>query len=116
MNWLKMSESEILSIANPIMDNLMDASTAIDHERHVRDFTDQLKSIVTEENLKAQCKEYQAELGYFAEREFAAVFRKETDVAVFWKQKYTKSNGEHIAFLRLISAGERVLVQNVSVM
>lgn len=83
MNWLKMSESEILSIANPIMDNLMDASTAIDHERHVRDFTDQLKSIVTEENLKAQCKEYQAELGYFAEREFAAVFRKETDVAVF---------------------------------
>ena len=115
MNWLQMSESEILSIANPIMDNLMEASTEIDHERHVRDFTDHLKSIVTKENLEAQCKEYQAELGYYAERAFAAVFRKETDVAVFWKQKYTKSNGEHIAFLRLISIGEKVFVQNVSV-
>lgn len=27
MNWLEMSESEILAIANPIMDNLMQAST-----------------------------------------------------------------------------------------
>lgn len=115
MNWLEMSESEILAIANPIMDNLMQASTDIDHERHVKDYTEKLKSIVTKESLEAQCKEYQAKLGYFAEREFAAVFRKETDVAIFWKQRYTKSTGEHIAFLRLISEGEKVLVQNVSV-
>lgn len=115
MNWLEMSESEILEIANPIMDNLMQASTDIDHERHVKDFTDNLKAIVTKENLEAQCKEYQSKLGNFAEREFAAVFRKETDAVVFWKQKYTKSNGEHIAFLRLISANGKILVQNVSV-
>ena len=42
-----MSEDEILRIANPIMDNLMDASTAIDHERHIRDFSDRMKAIVT---------------------------------------------------------------------
>jgi DNA-binding transcriptional regulator YiaG len=115
MNWLEMSESEILAIANPIMDNLMQASTDIDHTRHVRDFTEKLKSIVTKENLEAQCKEYQTKLGYFAEREFAAVFRKETDAVIFWKQRYTKSNGEHIAFLRLIEDNGRILVQNVSV-
>ena len=115
MNWLEMSESEILAIANPIMDNLMQASTDIDHERHVRDFNDKLKAIVTKENLEAQCKEYHATLGYFAEREFVGVFRKETDVAIFWKQKYTKSAGEHIAFLRLISVDSKILVANVSV-
>ncbi|MCL7423025.1 MAG: hypothetical protein M8364_19210 [Methylobacter sp.] len=90
MNWLEISESEILAIANSIMDNLMQASTDIDHERHVRDFTEQLKAIVTKENLAAQRKEYQAKLGNFSEREFVAVYRKETDAAVFWKQKYTK--------------------------
>lgn len=67
MNWLEMSESEILAIANPIMDNLMQASTDIDHARHVRDFTEKLKSIITKQNLEAQCKEYQAKLGYFSE-------------------------------------------------
>jgi hypothetical protein len=115
MNWLEMTESEILAIANPIMENLMNASTNIDHERHVRDFTDKLKAIVTKENLEAQCKEYQATLGYFLEREFVGVFRKETDAAVFWRQKYTKSTGEHIAFLRLISEDGKIKVQNVSV-
>lgn len=115
MNWLEMSESEILAIANPIMDNLMQASTDIDHERHVRDYTEALKAIVTKENLESQCKEYQAKLGYFAERGFVGVFRKETDAAIFWKQKYTKSSGEHIAFLRLISVDGKILVQNVSV-
>ncbi len=115
MNWLEMSESEILAIANPIMDNLMQASTDIDHERNVKDFTDHLKSIVTKENLEAQCKEYQAKLGYFEKREFVAVFRKETDAAIFWKQRYTKSSGEHIAFLRLICVDGKILVQNVSV-
>ncbi|MBI1423399.1 MAG: hypothetical protein GC149_08040 [Gammaproteobacteria bacterium] len=115
MNWLEMTESEILAIADPIMDNLMQASTDIDHARHVRDFTEKLKTVVTKENLEAQCKEYQTKLGYFSEREFTAVFRKETDVAIFWKQRFTKSNGEHIAFLRLIEDNGRILVQNVSV-
>jgi hypothetical protein len=35
MNWLKLSNDEILEIVNPIMDNFMDASTEIDHEKHV---------------------------------------------------------------------------------
>ena len=47
MNFEKMSEKEILDVANPIMDNLMDASTEIDHERHTRDFTERMKRIVT---------------------------------------------------------------------
>ena len=115
MNWLTMTEAEILAIANPIMDNLMQASTDVDHERHVRDFTDTLKAVVTKENLAAQCNEYQATLGYFTDREFVGAFRKEADVAIFWRQKYTQSSGEHIAFLRLISVGGKVLVQNVSV-
>ena len=115
MNWLEKTESEILAIANPIMDNLMQASTEVNHARHVKDFSDELKLIVTKENLEAQCKAYRATLGTFAEREFVAVFKKETDVAIFWKQKYTKSTGEHIAFLRLMDVDGRIWVQNVSV-
>ncbi|MGX5202220.1 hypothetical protein [Aliikangiella sp. IMCC44632] len=52
MNFQKMSESEIWAIANPIMDNLMQASTDIDHQRHVQDFTDRAKAIVTPERKK----------------------------------------------------------------
>ncbi len=65
MNFESLSEKEILDIANPIMDNLMEASTDIDHKRHTRDFTERLKKIVTEEHLQKVCKNYQAEKGFF---------------------------------------------------
>lgn len=46
-----MSDEDILRVANPIMDNLMEASTVIDHERHIRDFSQRMKAIVTKDHL-----------------------------------------------------------------
>ncbi len=77
-----MSDDEILHIANPIMDNLMDASTAIDHERHIRDFSDRMKAIVTKEYLQKVCETYQREKGYFSRREPVAVFRRPGSAAI----------------------------------
>lgn len=55
-----MSDGEIFALANPIMDNLMEASTAIDHERHIRDFSDRMKSIVTKEYFQKVCEKLSA--------------------------------------------------------
>ena len=115
MNWLEMTDKEIMDIASPIMDNLMDASTNIDHQQHVRDFSDKLKSIVTKKNLEKQCKEYQKELGFFSTRELVGIFKKETDVRVFWKQWYTNSKNEFVAFIHLVENNGRVEVVNVSI-
>jgi len=115
MNWLEMSESEILAIAEPIMDNLMQASTDIDYEKHVRDFSDNMKGIVTKENFEQQCKSYQKVLGYFAERELMGLIRKTTDVRIFWKQRYTISGNEYLAFLHLMVQDGDIKVVNVSV-
>ena len=83
-----MSEQQILDIANPIMDNLMDASTHIDHARHVRDFTDRMKAIVTTEYLQRVCQQYQSEKGYFSSRVPVAVFKRPDSAAIVWKQSW----------------------------
>jgi 2C-methyl-D-erythritol 2,4-cyclodiphosphate synthase len=57
------SDAEILSVANPIMDNLMDASTKIDYDRHVQDFTDRLRSQISKEQLEKICRSYQSSKG-----------------------------------------------------
>jgi 2C-methyl-D-erythritol 2,4-cyclodiphosphate synthase len=85
MELAKKSDAEILAIANPIMDNLMDASTVIDHDRHVANFTDRLKTIVTKEHLEKVCRQYQSEKGHFADREAVAVFRRPHSIAIVWK-------------------------------
>jgi hypothetical protein len=110
-----MSDDDILRIANPIMDNLMDASTVIDHERHIRDFSDRMKAIVTKDYLHKVCEKYQREKGYFSRREPVAVFRRPGAVAIVWKQWFTKAPGEFVAEMVLIEQDGRFLVDHAMV-
>ena len=110
-----MSEEEILRVANSIMDNLMDASTAIDHERHIRDFTERMKAIVTKEYLQKVCEKYQQEKGYFSKREPVAVFKRPGGAAIIWKQWFTNAPGEFVAEMLLVEKDGRFLVDHAMV-
>jgi hypothetical protein len=115
MDLSQKSDAEILSIANPIMDNLMDSSTAIDYERHIRDFTARLKSVLSKERLEWICQDYQSTKGFFAKREFVAAFRRSESVAVVWKQGFTKQPGELVAEMVLVQQDGKYLVDHVMV-
>ena len=110
-----MSDVEILDIANPIMDNLMDASTAIDHERHIRDFSERLKGIVTKEYLQRVCEKYQREKGYFSRRGPVAVFKRPGAAAIVWKQWFTNAPGEFVAEMLLVEKDGKYFVDHVMV-
>lgn len=110
------SEEAILAVVTPIMDNLMDASTAIDYQRHVRDFTERAKSTLTEDSLRAICHHYQSRRGLFARREFVAVFRRPDSIAVVWRQWFTKQPGEFIAELVLVEQHGQHKVDHVLVL
>ena len=110
-----MSDEDILHIANQIMDNLMDASTAIDHERHIRDFNERMKALVTKEYLQKVCEKYQREKGYFSRREPVAVFKRPGAAAIIWKQWFTKAPGEFVAEMLLVEQDGTFLVDHVMV-
>ena len=97
------------------MDNLMEGSTEINHEKHTRDFTDRMKGIVSKEYLEKVCSRYQTEWGYFAMREFVAVFRRPSSVAVIWKQWCTKQKGEFVAELVIVEQDSKYLVDHAMV-
>ena len=115
MNFEEMSEEKILDIANPIMDNLMNASTNIDHQGHTRDFTDRMKRIVTRDYLQKVCEDYQAEKGFFAERKPVAVFRRPDSAAIVWRQSFTKAKGEFVAEMVLVHQSGKFLCDHVMV-
>ena len=115
MDFTTLSDADILAIANPIMDNLMDASTRIDHAAHVRDFTDRIKAIVTPEHLDYVCRQYQAEKGFFATREPVAVFKRPDSAATVWRQTFTKAQGDFVAEMVLVHRDGRYLVDHVMV-
>lgn len=110
-----MSDEDILRVANPIMDNLMEASTVIDHERHIRDFSQRMKAIVTKDHLQKVCEKYQREKGYFSRRDPVAVFKRPGAAAIVWKQRFTKAPGEFVAEMLLIEKDGAFLVDHVMV-
>ena len=115
MKLAQKSDAEILVVANLLMDNLMDASTHIDYERHVRDFTDRLKAQLPKERLLGICRDYQSSKGFFASREFVRVFRRPDSIAIIWKQTFTQQAGEFVAEMVLVQDGDQYLVDHVMV-
>lgn len=115
MNFEDLSDQDILEIATPIMDHLMEASTRIDYEAHVRDFSDRMKKIVTKEYLRKVCEQYQVEKGFFAERQLVAVFKRPDSAAIIWKQRFTKAKGEFVAEMVLVHQNGRYLCDHAMV-
>lgn len=115
MSFEEMTDNEILNIANPIMNELMAASTVIDHEKHIKNFTGRIKKIVTKDYLQKICEQYQNEKGYFTEREPVAVFKRPDSAAIVWKQWFNKAKGEFVAEMVLVEKDGRYLVDHVMV-
>lgn len=115
MNFAEMSEKDILDIANPMMDNLMAASTEVNHEKHVVDFTDRMKNIVTKEYLEKVCERYQSDQGHFSTRELVAVFRRPESAVILWKQYFTKAQGEFVAEMVLVKIGDQYKCDHVMI-
>ena len=97
MNLLSKSDEEILKVVNPIMDNLMEGSTEIDHAKHIKDFSTRIINHITPEQLEEMCLAYQSKWGTFQKREFISLFRRKDSIAVVWKQFVSKISDEFVA-------------------
>ena len=93
MKFSDLSVAEILAIVEPIMDNCLAGSNENDHGKHARDFTKRMRSIVTPEELSRQLS--RSPRGYFTQREFLSLFRRQQSIGVVWKQ-YTSLNTDEL--------------------
>ncbi len=115
MNFQELTDDQVLAIAEPLMDNLMDGSNAIDHARHTRDFTDRLKSYVTAEKLEAMCREHQARIGKFTHREVMGVVRRQGSAVIIWKEFATLTEDTLVSQMVLVESSGRYLVDHALV-
>ncbi|MBW3695671.1 hypothetical protein EK599_08185 [Vibrio sp. T187] len=115
MDFRQCSDDDLWAIATPIMDNLMSASTELDHARHCRDFTQRMRSIVTQAHFASVCQAYQSEKGLFTARQPVALFRRPESVAFVWKQMFSIAEGEFVAEMVLVEQDGQYLVDHVMV-
>lgn len=115
MNFTKLSKDEILINAIPIMDNLMEASTQLNYEKHIKHFTCRLKTMLCKEQFLDICKQYQQEKGYFSNRELIDVLIRADSAVIIWKQYFTKKEGEYLAQMVLVNENDKFLCDHALV-
>jgi hypothetical protein len=109
------TDSEVLKVANPIMDNLMDASTSGDFERHVRDFSERIKEKFTKEEFQNQCEEYRSKWGVFTDREFIGATTTNKFANIYWKQRFSETDDEYLVVLTLSQKDGQYIVERAFV-
>lgn len=97
------------------MDKLMDASTKIDYNKFILDCSLRMKNITTKKSLTKICNDYQSKKGYFTSREFIYLFRRENSIAIIWKQKFSKLNGDFVAEAVFIEEDGKVVIDHAFV-
>lgn len=115
MKLARQSDEAILAVVDPLMDTLMQGSNQSNHAKHVQDFTDRLKAIVTEDNLRRQCVEIRERLGVFTGRELLGICRRSDSVAVVWRQFASKTDDELMSQLVVVERDGRYLVDHAMV-
>jgi len=115
MDLLRQSDDQIVKIANPIMDNQLDASMKSDFKRAIENFSDTVKKEFTEEIFLKQCEERESKFGDFTSRKLMGIIKQKNLVTIYWNQRLSKTNDEFLAVLALSQNGSRYIIERAYV-
>jgi len=110
MQLFERAEEEILEIANPIWDNLIEGSNEMDYQKISRDFSKKMLEDADENNLKKQWETTDVLTCLSTRREYLGCLRRGRFVTVLWKQLSFKVQGDYLAKLVLGTENGKVKV------
>ena len=117
MNFADKTDEEILVIANPFLDNIIDASNEINYERFSRDLSRNMKNAFSEKDFVEQQQALKEKFGKInKDREFVRCLRRNQGVSILWVTNFEKVSGEVLAAMQIDEEdGEmKVLVVRIS--
>ena len=98
----KQSDEEILKIAEPMRQDVIDGSNNNSWTQHTKHMPE---TIIQNEEIRKDVERQWREVDYLSalsrEAEFIAIIRKKDSVTVCWKQSSTLSDDEYLLKIRL---------------
>ncbi len=104
MELVEKLDEEILKIANPIWDNLVESSNRKDYANFSKQFSREMLKGANEIDISNQWEKSDLLTNLSTHREFLGCLRRDEFVTVLWKQFSDKVQGDHLG--RLVLAVE----------
>ena len=103
-------DKQVLEVAEPILDNILEAYKTYDYEGYVRDFDDTAKEALSKDTFITANTQMRGMLGEYKGRKYLGFLNKGEMTVVLWKGVFAKSTDDVLIKLVLSKRGERVLV------
>lgn len=105
-----MTDKEIIAVAEPILQNMLDTSYALDYERFIRDISETYKKAVPEDKWREKTSKFIESDGQCVARKLLGVLRKGEAALVVWSAKYDRTEDDTLIQLKIAREGERYSV------
>jgi hypothetical protein len=102
MNFSNKTDAEILAYADPFLDNIIEASNALDFAKFSRDLSNNMKIAFSENEFIEQQTAFQDKYGKITKsREFIRCVRRQQSVSILWVTRFEKLDGEVLAAMQM---------------
>jgi len=108
MNILTKSDSEILSIAEPIWDDVVKGANKKNWDLFSKYMPESYKSEEAKIDVEKQWEQTPLLSSLTEKKEFVGILRRKDSVLILWRQWSTKEDGEFLGMLSLQSIGTEV--------
>jgi len=102
MKLKNLTQSEVLNLAKPIWDNLIQGANQKNYGLFSRDFSTHMLQHATQQEITHQWEQDPMLSNLLEQPEFMGYLTNERGIRVLWKQKFNGTADEHLGHLELI--------------
>lgn len=104
------TDKEVQTIAEPILDNILESFETNDYNKYSKDFDDTLKETITEERFLEIARQIDNSIGNYKEKNYLGFLTKGRMTLILWKAKFDKTQDDVLIKLVMSKRGGRYLV------
>lgn len=109
-NIVEQSDDEIIALAEPLLQNLLDGSFELNYEKFSRDFSHGMMTVMPHEMFMEQSVGIRQVRGKCISRKALGVLRKNKTALLVWSAQYEKTSDDMLIQLKLSYENERLAI------
>ncbi|MGD8569468.1 MAG: hypothetical protein PVJ39_15390 [Gammaproteobacteria bacterium] len=95
------SDEEIIALAEPLLQNMLDGGNALKYAKFSRDFSHGMRSTIPEDLFAEQSIAVNRARGQCISRQPLGVLRKNKTALILWSARFDKSNDDMLIQLKI---------------
>ena len=106
------TDEEIIKLAEPLLQNLLDGANALDYEKFTHDFSHGMKTVMPHDLFMEQTIGLQHVRGKCVSRRALGVLRKNKTALILWSAQYEKTDDDMLIQLKLVFENDRLVISS----